>query len=567
MGLSFVLLPTLIQVGVVASTSLNQPAGFVFSNAIQTPPPAIEQPVEFPPLTKVLISKGPIAAPALWGQQLVGFDLVQKDFAQEELSPVTVYVADAGVARGASRKLELKGHPYQQRRISLKTTFGSSNPLVQRVLDRVLKRVEMSIPDPTDTVPLAHPTHGTHVAGLIGSGISEVGGGRTNTVVDLDIFKGVGRYRFENLVDGLQQIETENASSSIVNLSVETSNQREIADGLRSLTQKTDAIVVLASGNSGIEFAEDSVPTLFEEGLTVGALSLSGVRASFSNYGKALDLVAPGEQILSRGEGIQWSPESLEVLTGTSFAAPIVSGAAAIVRSILPEASREDVKKILIQTAVDLGLNGRDDEYGHGMVNAYRAALVAKRIKSSLQKDATSLQTALSDPKSFDTSSERREAIIEQNKSGFGTSEYEHHIRKAALLGGSAEHMESLGIYYVVQGTPLYGMGLIFAHYNHQSASPSCEDLAAAGKMVWALQNVRAVGYQDLSILRGLANKDLLFAAYSAMTPELAPLTPLFEERLMKIAPDEMSPFQILVAEKTQSSSERDQAVVVSKAE
>jgi hypothetical protein len=567
MGLSSLLLTNLIQLGVIASVSLDQPSGFVFSNSIQPPPPAIEQPVEFPPLTKVLISKGPIAAPALWGQQLVGFDLVQRDFAQEELSPVTVYVADAGVARGASRKLELKGHPYRQRRITLRTTLGSSNPMVQRVLDRVLKQFEMSIPDPTDTVPAAHPTHGTHVAGLIGSGISEVGGGRTNTVVDLDIFKGVGRYRFENLVDGLQQIETENAASSIVNMSVETSNQREIADALQSLTQKTDAVVVLASGNSGIEFADDSVPTVFEEGLTVGALSLSGVRASFSNYGKALDLVAPGEQILSRGDGIQWSPESLEVLTGTSFAAPIVSGSAAIVRSILPEASREDVKQILIQTAIDLGLNGRDDEYGHGMVNAYRAALVAKRIKSSLEKDPTSLKAALNDPANFDTSAERREAIIEQNKSGFGTSEHEQNLRKATLLGGSSDHMEALGIYYVVQGAPLYGMGLIFAHYNQQNASPSCEDLAVAGKMVWALQNVRAVGYQDLSILKGLTNKDLLFAAYSAMTPELTPLTPLFEERLLKIAPAEMSPFQILVAEKTQSFLERDQAVVVSKAQ
>ncbi len=567
MGLSSLLLTNLIQLGVIASVSLDQPSGFVFSNSIPPPPPAIEQPVEFPPLTKVLISKGPIAAPALWGQQLVGFDLVQRDFAQEELSPVTVYVADAGVARGASRKLELKGHPYRQRRITLRTTLGSSNPMVQRVLDRVLKQFEMSIPDPTDTVPAAHPTHGTHVAGLIGSGISEVGGGRTNTVVDLDIFKGVGRYRFENLVDGLQQIETENAASSIVNMSVETSNQREIADALQSLTQKTDAVVVLASGNSGIEFADDSVPTVFEEGLTVGALSLSGVRASFSNYGKALDLVAPGEQILSRGDGIQWSPESMEVLTGTSFAAPIVSGSAAIVRSILPEASREDVKQILIQTAIDLGLNGRDDEYGHGMVNAYRAALVAKRIKSSLEKDPTSLKAALNDPANFDTSAERREAIIEQNKSGFGTSEHEQNLRKATLLGGSSDHMEALGIYYVVQGAPLYGMGLIFAHYNQQNASPSCEDLAAAGKMVWALQNVRAVGYQDLSILKGLTNKDLLFAAYSAMTPELTPLTPLFEERLLKIAPAEMSPFQILVAEKTQSFLERDQAVVVSKAQ
>jgi len=83
MGLSFVFMPSLLQLGVVAGISLTKPAGFVFSNSSQTIPLTIEQPPELPPLNKILISRGPISAPALWGQQLVGFDLVQKDFAQE----------------------------------------------------------------------------------------------------------------------------------------------------------------------------------------------------------------------------------------------------------------------------------------------------------------------------------------------------------------------------------------------------------------------------------------------------------------------------------------------------
>ena len=565
MGGSFVI-SVLLQVSLVGTHPESGASGLVFSDS---PNSLIALPVEPAPLPKlqdVLISQGAIAAPALWGQQLVGFDLVQMDFSTEELSPVTVYVADAGVARGAARKIETSGAPYKRRKIALRAFAGISNPTLRGIMKRFAPRLKVEINDPTDPVPPHHPTHGTHVAGLIGSGFTELGGGRTNTVVDLDIFKGVGIYRYENLVEGLNKITNENIPNSIINLSVETSTQVETAIALQELAEQTDTVVVIASGNSGLRLPPQAVASRFEDGLVVGALGLSGVRANFSNYGDAVDLVAPGEQIISRGAGIEWNPESLEVMTGTSFAAPIVSGSASIVRSILPQASRSVVNSILTRTAIDLGLRGRDFEYGHGLVNAYRAAIVAQRLSKLEQKSPESLAEALKEGSVFNTQEPMREAILEQNKAGFGTSAFEENLRRAALLDGSSAGLEKLGAYQVVQSNALFGMGLMLAHYNQEDFNGSCEDLESAAKLVWMLQKVRAVSYRDLSILRGLTNKDLLFSTYSAMTPDLQPLTPIFEERMLEIAPLELDSFLALVAERTQNSLESGQAVAVNTA-
>jgi len=566
MSVSVLIGKTVIQYGLVSASSLLTPSGFVFPDSAKQSIVPVEEPIEFPALQDIHLSKGAIVAPALWGQQLVGFDLAQQEFSHQELSPVTVYVADAGVARGSHRKIELRGPAYQRRKIKLRLVAKSSNPQIQKLLNGFSIPILGSIPDPTDVVPDHHPTHGTHVAGLIGSGLNDVGAGVSNTIVDLDIFKGVGRYRFENLIEGLEQIERENLPNSILNLSVETSIQREIADGLKRLNQNTDTLIVLASGNSGMELTNESVPALVEEGITVGAIGLSGVRASFSNYGDAIDLVAPGEQILSRGDGFQWKPESLEVMSGTSFSAPIVSGSASVVRSILPQASREVVKTILFKTALDLGLKGKDSEYGHGLVNTYRAALVAQRLRTMNLKSNDELIKAMEDSKIWDVSEELRAAMIEQEKVGFGTNQFEALLRKTALLDVSTEKLERLGLYHMVQGAPLFGMGLVLAHFNQQDTTPTCEDLEAAVQIVWALQKVRAVSFRDLSVIRGLTNKELLFATYSAMDAELMPLTPLFEERLKKIAPDQELAFRTLVAQKTESFLKIDQAVVVNTA-
>jgi len=113
--------------------------------------------------------------------------------------------------------------------------------------------------------------------------------------------------------------------------------------------------------------------------LTVGAITSSGSRSDFSNYGSQLDVVAPGTDILST------VPNNLiGNSSGTSMASPHVAGIAALVLSVNPCLTGKQVRDIIEQTAQKVGnysyandsdrYNGAwNNEMGYGLVNAYEA--------------------------------------------------------------------------------------------------------------------------------------------------------------------------------------------------
>ena len=100
----------------------------------------------------------------------------------------------------------------------------------------------------------------------------------------------------------------------------------------------------------------------------MGATDSSDRRASFSNFGTDLDLMAPGVQIYSaQGDfGYQY-------LSGTSTAAPHVAGVAAIMVSINPALTAAEVGEVLNETARDISRTGYDTSTGWGVVNAFEA--------------------------------------------------------------------------------------------------------------------------------------------------------------------------------------------------
>jgi hypothetical protein len=141
-----------------------------------------------------------------------------------------------------------------------------------------------------------------------------------------------------------------------------------------AFTRAVDAgiVLVLAAGNEGA--AEPSFPGRFAadpaaagQVLAVGAVDASRQIASFSNRaGSARDhyLVAPGVNILAPALG-----GGAALVSGTSFAAPHVSGAAAVVLNAAPFLSAAQVVQVLLDSATDLGAPGTDPVYGHGLVN------------------------------------------------------------------------------------------------------------------------------------------------------------------------------------------------------
>jgi subtilisin family serine protease len=133
-------------------------------------------------------------------------------------------------------------------------------------------------------------------------------------------------------------------------------------------------IVIAAAGNEGV--GRIAYPARYPGVIGVGATGPTDTKASYSQYGYGLDLVAPGGEGTSLSDAIlslwPWSV-GYTAVSGTSMATPHVAGAAALVLSVRPDLSVLAVKQLLAGTAEDLGSRGRDDTFGYGLVRLDRA--------------------------------------------------------------------------------------------------------------------------------------------------------------------------------------------------
>lgn len=143
----------------------------------------------------------------------------------------------------------------------------------------------------------------------------------------------------------------------------------------------TSAIQYAKSRGSTLLFAtgNDNGPVLYPatrpEVIAVGASNMYDQKASFSNYGPELDVLAPGNWIYTTdimgSNGA--NSGNYYITSGTSLATPMAAGVAALILAQDPTRSPDVVQALLQATADDLGAPGRDDYYGYGRINAYRA--------------------------------------------------------------------------------------------------------------------------------------------------------------------------------------------------
>jgi len=106
--------------------------------------------------------------------------------------------------------------------------------------------------------------------------------------------------------------------------------------------------------------------------IIVGATNSGDTRAGFSNYGRCIDVVAPGEGIVTTSMGGGTGP-----ISGTSFATPMTNGVIGLIWSINPSLTPAQVESMLFDSCDDLGDAGEDDVYGRGRINARRAVEAA----------------------------------------------------------------------------------------------------------------------------------------------------------------------------------------------
>jgi type VII secretion-associated serine protease mycosin len=155
--------------------------------------------------------------------------------------------------------------------------------------------------------------------------------------------------------------------AKVINLSVGGSLTPALIEAVAA-AKAADVVMIAAAGNRAT-VGNSVTPLASEPGVVaVGAVDDTGKVPSFSVTGPEVDLVAPGVDI----EGLNKGGEYWKV-SGTSPAAAIVSGAAALVRSRYPGMSAEEVVERLESTATDKGAPGVDDAYGHGVIDVVAA--------------------------------------------------------------------------------------------------------------------------------------------------------------------------------------------------
>ncbi|MEK9150569.1 MAG: S8 family serine peptidase [Patescibacteria group bacterium] len=234
-----------------------------------------------------------------------------------------------------------------------------------------------------DNDPLDDEGHGSHVSGIItADGIDPKAKG---VAPDAQIIAGkvldeTGSGYFSDVVaaiywavDGPDGVygNADDFGADAINLSLGTSKSYkgfcdnalpDLTNAIKYATEK-NVTVVVAAGNSGK--AGVSLPGCISYSTTAGAVNNSDKIASFSGRGSALDIVAPGVSIYSTVLGSAYASWS-----GTSMATPMISGTVALIKYAHPTYLQSEIENKLFTTAKDLGISGKDKDYGWGRVRA-----------------------------------------------------------------------------------------------------------------------------------------------------------------------------------------------------
>jgi subtilisin family serine protease len=244
-----------------------------------------------------------------------------------------------------------------------------------------------------DNNPYDQAGHGTHVAGVIaaatGNNLGIAGINRGAKIMPLKVLNFIGRGRSSGISEAIHYAVANGAQ--IINLSLGGLEISPFEQRAIDYAYEHEVLVVVAAGNSGVDTANFG-PAASPHVLTVGATDVNDQHADFSNWGASVDIVAPGIDVLSLrarytdfahvADLEDYAPGDWFVgpeawfyrASGTSFAAPLVTGVASLVLAKNPDLTVEQLMRILTQSARDIDEPGVDQHTGYGLLDA-RAAL------------------------------------------------------------------------------------------------------------------------------------------------------------------------------------------------
>ncbi|WP_455208635.1 S8 family peptidase [Kaarinaea lacus] len=247
--------------------------------------------------------------------------------------------------------------------------------------------------------------HGTHVSGTIAAasdnsnGVAGVAwGAKVMPLRALGRFGGTD-YDIEQAVRFAAQLPNDSGTipaqkADVINLSLGGPTNSTTPPEAFRLARQAGVIIVAASGNeasSGLNY-----PASLDGVVSVSAITINNALAPYSNFGNTIDIAAPGgnfsdvngdgfaDGVLSTVGSDANGPVQLgyAFYQGTSMASPHIAGVAALMKSVNASLTPNEFDQLLVGGEVtdDLGTLGRDNQFGYGLVNAYKAVVAARNL-------------------------------------------------------------------------------------------------------------------------------------------------------------------------------------------
>lgn len=210
--------------------------------------------------------------------------------------------------------------------------------------------------------------HGTHCAGIVAAtlnGSNVVGVAPEAELYAVKVLSDKGEGSLEWIVKGIEWCI--NNKIHVVSMSLGSKEGHPMMQEVIRRAHNNGIVIVAAAGNDGKGNNTVEYPASYSETIAVAAVDLSKGRGSFSSTGGEVDVASAGVDILSTYPNNKYAR-----LSGTSMACPHIAGAVALLQSkALIRYGRlltpNEVRLLLEMYAEDVGLYGKDDEYGFGV--------------------------------------------------------------------------------------------------------------------------------------------------------------------------------------------------------
>jgi serine protease len=266
--------------------------------------------------------------------------------------------------------------------------------------------IDANADDPGDSlIPGGSTWHGTHVAGTVAAssddGVGAAGVAWGARILPVRVLGRGGSGSSFDVIQGIRWAAgLPNSSGTvpprkadIINLSLGGPGASATEQAEYTAVRNAGVLVVAAAGNENT--SELSYPASYDTVVSVSAVDMARQRAPYSNTGQGIDVAAPGgdssadrdrngipdgvvSDLVDDSSGTR--EPAAEQLQGTSMAAPHVAGVAALMKIVCRSLTPAQFDSLLATGALtqDLGTPGRDDLFGHGLIDALAAVQAAR---------------------------------------------------------------------------------------------------------------------------------------------------------------------------------------------